>query len=105
MKRIIPLIILSLLLFSCQTRVVSVNKPIQANSLDLYQRYTIVTNTPAQYKVQVLKQDAEKIYAKNRIGEEVIINKSDIREVKKLDLFSSIVLGLAAVAAVVFVPI
>lgn len=105
MKRIIPFIILSLLLFSCQTRVVSVNKPIQANSLDLYQRYTIVTNTPAQYKVQVLKQDAEKIYAKNRIGEEVIINKSDIREVKKLDLFSSIVLGLAAVAAVVFVPI
>ncbi len=57
------------------------------------------------YRVEVLKQDAEKVYAKNKKGEEVIINKSDIREVKKLDLFSSVIIGLAAVAAVIFVPI
>lgn len=57
------------------------------------------------YKVEVLKQDNEQIFTKNKKGEEVIINKSDIREVKKVDLFSSIAIGLAAVAAVVFVPI
>lgn len=105
MKRILPYIILSFFLFSCQSRVVSVQKPLQANSLELYQKYTITTNTPEIYKVQVLKQDSDKIYAKNKKGEDIIINKSDIREVKKLDLFSSIAIVLAAVAAVIFVPI
>ncbi len=105
MKRLIPFIILSFFLFSCQTRVVSLQKPIQANSLELYQKYTIITNAPAEYKVEILRQDADKIYAKTKKGEEVIINKNEIREVKKLDLFSSVALAIAAVAAVIFVPI
>lgn len=105
MKRILPIIILSFFLFSCQTRVVNQQKPMQANSLELYQKYTIITNTPAEYRVQVLRQDAEKIYAKDKKGEEVVINKNEIREVKKLDLFASIAIGVAALAAVIFVPI
>lgn len=105
MKRILPFIILSFFLFSCQTRVVNQQKPMQANSLELYQKYTIITNTPAEYKVQVLRQDAEKIYAKDKKGEEIVINKNEIREVKKLDLLSSIAIGVAALAAVIFVPI
>jgi hypothetical protein len=84
---------------------VSQKKPLQANSLELYQNYTIITNAPAQYKVQILRQDEQKIYTKNKNGEEITINKSDIREVKKLDLLSSIAIALAAIAAVVFVPI
>ena len=105
MKRLLFIVLMTSILFSCQTRVVSQQKPIIANSLELYQKYTIITNTAAQFKVEVLKQDQEKIYTKNKKGEEIIINKSDIREVKKLDLFSSIALALAAVAAVIFVPI
>lgn len=105
MKRILPIIILSFFLFSCQTRVVNQQKPMQANSLELYQKYTIITNTPAEYRVQVLRQDAEKIYAKDKKGEEVVIYKNEIREVKKLDLFASIAIGVAALAAVIFVPI
>jgi preprotein translocase subunit YajC len=105
MKRIVPFIIMTFFLFSCQSRIVSQKKPLQANSLELYQNYTIITNAPAQYKVQILRQDEQKIYTKNKNGEEITINKSDIREVKKLDLLSSIAIALAAIAAVVFVPI
>ena len=107
MKKLFPIFVFILMLSatSCQTRVVSQKKPLQANSLELYQNYTIVTNIPAQYKVQILLQYEEKIYEKNKKGEEIIINKTDIREVKKLDLFSSIAIALAAVAAVIFVPI
>ena len=105
MKRIFSFIILSFFLFSCQTRVVSSLKPFQTNSLELYQRYTIATTAPAEFKVQVLKQDEEKIYGKNKKGEEIVINKSDVREVRKTDLFSSIAIAVAAVAAVIFVPI
>lgn len=107
MKKFFSVIVVLLLLSasSCQTRVVSVQKPLQANSLDLYQKYTILTNDAKVYKVEVLKQTETAIYTKNKKGEEVVIDKSNIREVKKLDLLSSIAIGVAAIAAVIFVPI
>lgn len=101
--------ILSLLLIltatSCQTRVVSLQKPMQKNSLELYQKYTVQTNEGKMIKLEVLKQDDTQIFGKSKTGEEIVINKSDVREVKKVDLFSSIAIGLAAIAAVIFVPI
>ena len=94
-----------LLITSCQVRVVSPQKPMQKNSIELYQKYTVQTNDAKEVRMQVLRQDDEKIYGKTKNGEEIEINKSDIREVKKVDLLSSIAIGLAAVAAVIFVPI
>lgn len=94
-----------LIVTSCQTRVVSIQKPIQKNSLELYQKYTVQTNDGKMTKMEVLKQDESMIYGKTNKGEDIVIAKSDVREVKKVDFFSSIVLGLAAVAAVIFVPI
>ena len=90
---------------SCQTRVVSQQKPMQKNSLELYQKYTFQTNDGKLTKMEVLKQDDTQIYGKTKSGEDIVIAKADVREARKLDVFSSIVLGLAAVAAVIFVPI
>lgn len=105
MKNIFYIFAFLLLLTSCQTRVVSTQKPIQNNSLELYQKYTIQTNDGKMIKLQVLKVDDDKIYGKLKSGEEVVINKSEVREAKKLDLLSSIAIALAAIAAVIFVPI
>ncbi|WP_332020309.1 bacteriophage spanin2 family protein [Kaistella sp.] len=90
---------------SCQTRVVSQQKPMQKNSLELYQKYTFQTNDGKLTKMEVLKQDDTQIYGKTKTGEDIVIAKTDVREARKLDVFSSIVVGLAAVAAVIFVPI
>lgn len=90
---------------SCQTRVVSQLRPMQSNSIELYQKYTIQTNDAKVVKMEVLKQDDTQIWGKTKTGEEVVINKADIREVKKVDLLSTIAIGVAAVAAVIFVPI
>ncbi|MCW4451792.1 bacteriophage spanin2 family protein [Kaistella sp. BT6-1-3] len=90
---------------SCQTRVVSQQKPMQKNSLELYQKYTFQTNDGKLTKMEVLKQDDTQIYGKTKSGEDIVIAKADVREARKLDVFSSIVVGLAAVAAVIFVPI
>lgn len=90
---------------SCQTRVVSPNKPITDNSLDLYKKYTIVTKDAKSQKLEVVKVDASKIYGKNKMGKMVEIDRSDVREVKKPDVLASVIIGLAAVAAVIFVPI
>ena len=94
-----------LTLTSCQTRVVSQQKPMQKNSLELYQKYIFQTNDGKLTKMEVLKQDDSQIYGKTKTGEDVVIAKADVREARKLDVFSSIVVGLAAVAAVIFVPI
>ncbi|AZI33436.1 bacteriophage spanin2 family protein [Kaistella carnis] len=105
MKRLFPIFLILLFLTSCQTRVVSAQKPIQPNSLELYQKYTIQTNDAQLIKMEVLRQDNEKVYGKLKTGEEVIVEKSNIREAKKVDVLSSVAIGLAALAAVIFVPI
>lgn len=105
MKNIFALVLFLLMLTSCQTRVVSLQKPMQNNSLELYQKYTVQTNDAKVIKLEVLKLDDENIYGKLKSGEDVIIKKSDVREAKKLDLLSSVAVAVAAIAAVIFVPI
>ena len=107
MKKFFSIFVLLLILSatSCQTRLVSNNKPLQPNSLELYEKYTILTNDAKEYKAEILKQDETQIYIKNKQGEEIVIEKSNIREVKKVDLLSTIAIGVAAIAAVIFVPI
>jgi len=106
-KNITKAIVLSLFFFlaSCHTRVVSPNKPMNDNSIDLYKKYTIQTKDAKSQKIEVLKLDATKIYGKNKAGEMVEIEKRDVREIKKPDIILSVLIGLAAVAAVVFIPI
>lgn len=105
MKNIFAFVLFLIMLTSCQTRVVSMQKPLKNNSLELYQKYTVQTNDAKVIKLEVLKLDDENIYGKLKSGEDVIIKKSDVREAKKLDLFSSIALALAAIVAVIIVPI
>ena len=105
MKNIVALVVFLLMLTACQTRVVSMQKPMQNNSFDLYQKYTVQMNDAKVIKLEVLKVDEENIYGKVKSGEDIVIKKSDVREAKKLDLFSSVAIAIAAIAAVIFVPI
>jgi len=106
-KNITRTLVLSLFLIlaSCTTRVVSPNKPMQDNSIDLYKKYTIQTKDAKTQKVEIVKVDATKIYGKNKAGEMVEIEKSEVREIRKPDILASAVIALAAIAAVVFIPI
>jgi hypothetical protein len=106
-KNITKAFVLSLffILASCQTRVVSPNKPLSDNSIELYKKYTIQTKDAKSQKVEVLKVDATKIYGKNKAGEMIEIEKSEVREIKKPDFLLSAIIALAAIAAVIFIPI
>ena len=59
MKKSFPIFVLVLTLFvtSCQTRVVTLDKPITNNSLELYQKYTFETQDAKVVKMEVLKVD------------------------------------------------
>lgn len=106
-KNIIRILVLSVffILVSCQTRVVSPNKPMADNSIELYKKYTVQTKDAKSQKIEILKVDATKIYGKNKAGEMVEIEKSEVREIKKPDYLLSAVIAVAAIAAVVFIPI
>jgi len=78
---------------------------LQDNSIDLYKKYTIQTKDAKSQRIEVLKIDATKIYGKNKAGEMVEIEKNEVREVKKPDYLVSAIIAIAAVAAVVFIPI
>lgn len=105
--KITKIIVLSLffVLASCQTRVVSPNKPMYDNSIELYKKYTIQTKDAKSQKVEILKVDATKIYGKNKAGQMVEIEKSEVREIRKPDILTSAIIVVAAVAAIIFIPI
>ena len=105
MKNIFAVVLFLMMLTACQTRVVSIQKPMQNNSFELYEKYTVQMNDAKVIKLEVLKVDDENIYGKLKSGEDIVIKKSDVREAKKLDLFSSVAIAVAAIAAVIFVPI
>lgn len=107
MKSIFQIFLVSVVMLftSCQTRIVTNDKPLRSNSLELYQKYTVQTHDGKIQKVQVLKQDETTITAKNKTGENVVINKSDIREVKKFNILGSVLIGLGAVAALILIPV
>ncbi|MGX9987363.1 bacteriophage spanin2 family protein [Chryseobacterium sp. POL2] len=94
-----------LLVTSCQTRVVDGHKPLHDNTLELYKNYSIKTKDAKTLKMQILKVDADKIYGKLNNGEQKEIERNEIYEIKKTDYLSTILIALAAIAAVIFIPI
>ena len=102
--RLFSLIVL-MSIMSCQTRVMDQQKPLQNNSFELYQKYSIQTNDAKTTKVQVLKVDDENVYGKTNNGEDIVIKKEEIHQVKKFNLLNSILIGVGAVAALIFIPI
>lgn len=107
MKKFVSIFSLASLFFfsSCQTLVVSQQKPLKDNSLELYQKYTIQTQEAKEVKIKLLKIDETKIYGKDKKGENIELEKSNIRQVRKLNVLASVAIAVAAIAAVIFVPI
>jgi hypothetical protein len=102
--RLLPLLVFFLLV-SCKTTVVTPEKPLYDNTLELYKTYTVQTNDAKVQKLKVLKVDSAKIYGETKAGEKIEIERSDVREIKKPNVLGSVIIGLVAVAAVVFIPI
>lgn len=98
-------IILLMSVVSCQTRIVDQQKPLHANTLELYHKYTIQTNDGKVQKINVLKQDDTNIYGQDKNGADVTISKNEVREIKKFDWISSVIIGAGAVAALIFIPV
>lgn len=106
-KNISRIFILLIFFFlaSCQSRVVSLDKPMDDNVLELYQKYTIRTKDPETQKIEVqkievLKVDSEKIYGKNKTGESVEIQRNKVYEIQKPSVLGSVIIAVLAVGGI-----
>ena len=95
MRKFVPIFALLMIftVLSCQVSVVNQQKPMQNNSLELYQKYTFQTQDAKVIKMEVLKQDNENIYGKTKAGEDVVLSKINVREAKKVDVVASVAIG------------
>ena len=98
-------LLLTVSLTSCKSIVSNLGKPLDDNSLELNQKYEIQDFTAKIHKIKITSTDGKNIYGISKKGDFVSIDKKQIREVKKVKVVSSIVVGIMAIAAVIFVPI
>lgn len=92
-------------LTSCRTIVSNPGKPLKDNSLALNHKYEVQDFTAKIHKIKITSIDNKNIYGISNKGETISIDKKQIREVKKVKVVSSIVVGIMAIAAVIFVQI
>jgi len=98
-------LMITLSLTSCKSIVSNPGKPLEDNSLELNQKYEVQDFTAKIHKIKITSIDNKNIYGISKKGETISIDKKQIREVKKVKVVSSIVVGILAIAAVIFVPI
>lgn len=98
-------LLLCISLTSCKSIISNPGKPLKDNSLGLNQRYEIQDFTAKIHKIKITSIDNKNIYGISKKGDTITIDKKQIREVKKVKVVSSIVVGIMAIAAVIFVPI
>ena len=92
-------------LTSCRAIISNPGKPLKDNSLEINQKYEVQDFTAKIHKIKITSVDGNNIYGISKKGETISIDKKQIREVKKVKVVSSIVVGIMAIATVILVPI
>ena len=98
-------LVITLSITSCRSIVSNPGKPLKDNSLEINQKYEVQDFTAKIHKIKITSIDNENICGISKKGETISIDKKQIREVKKVKVVSSIVVGILAIAAVIFIPI
>lgn len=92
-------------LVSCKSILANPGKPLEDNSLKLGKRYEIQDYNAKMHDVNIISTDSINVYGFSKKGESIIINKRQIRQVKKVKVGASIITSILAIAAVILVPI
>lgn len=93
------------MLTSCKSTIANPGKPLEDSDLKVNCRYEIQDYKAKIHHIRIICVDNEKVYGISKNGEMVTLDKKQIRQVKRIKVFSSIVVGVIAISAVIFVPI
>jgi hypothetical protein len=90
---------------SCKSIVANQGKQLNDSSLVLNEEYEIQDYNAEVHKLKINCIDNNNIYGITKKGDVISIDKKEIREVKKVKIGSSIIVGILAIAAIILVPI
>ena len=93
------------MLTSCKTTIANPGKPLEDSDLKINSRYEIQDYKAKIHYIRIISIDKNNVYGISKNGKMVTIEKKQIRQVKRIKVFSSIVVGGLAIATVIFVPI
>ncbi len=107
MKKYIKFLYLAIavMLTSCKTIIANPGKPLEDIDLKINSRYEIQDYKAKIHHIRIISIDKNNVYGISEKREMVTLDKKQIRQVKRIKVCSSIVVGVLAIATVIFVPI
>lgn len=99
------LVLIMTTLFSCKSVIVSQPTKPNFEKVELNNKYEFHLTDSSKSMYTVTRIDENSIFIKDKNGMEKEILKTDVREIKKIKVGSSILLAIVSIAAVIFVPI
>lgn len=105
MKKLFLSLSLSVIfLNSCTTRVVSAEKSYSDDKILQGRTYTFISKDGKKESINITKIDEQNIYGNDSEGKKVVIEKSNISEVKKTKVGATIGLVAGIIALVIIAP-
>ncbi|MFC4162845.1 bacteriophage spanin2 family protein [Epilithonimonas zeae] len=98
-------VLLIILLNSCKSIIANPGKALDDNFLEIGKRYEIQDYEAKVHQFKITSVDSINVYGVSKKGKCIVINKKQIREVKKLKVGTSIIVSISAIAALIFIPI
>jgi len=90
---------------SCKTIIANPGKPLIDSSIEIGRTYEVQDFNAKVFNLKITAFDNDRIYGISRKEKQIIIDRSTIRQMKKWEVSNSIILGVLAIAAVIFIPI
>ena len=97
-------LLLCISLSSCKAIIANPGKPLKDNALKLNQWYEIQDYDAKIHNIKIISVNDKSVTGISRKGNTVSIYKKQIREVKKVKIASSIVVGILAITPFIFRP-
>lgn len=103
--QIFLILLLCISMTSCKTIIANPGKPLIESSKEVGRTYEVQDFSAKVFNLKVTHFDKDCIYGTSGQNKQIIIDKSTIRQMKKWEVSKSIILGVFAVAAIIFIPI
>ncbi|WP_410679622.1 bacteriophage spanin2 family protein [Chryseobacterium sp. Y16C] len=80
-------------------------KPLIESSIEVGRTYEVQDFNAKVFNLKITDFDKDFIYGTSGKNKQIIIDRSTIRQMKKWEVSNSVILGVLAIVALIFIPI
>lgn len=99
------ILLLCISLNSCKTTIANPGKLLIESSIEVGRTYEVQDFNAKVFNLKITDFDKDCIYGISGKNKQIVIDRSTIRQMKKWEVSNSVILGVLAIAAVIFIPI